>query len=157
MSSNILGKEVGHVPLGELVENQALNVGLREAVMACLSGRESRRWTVLELVERLKNLGVRASRAGVTAALAELALELELSGWAPWRLLERGTPMDPRAQIRALRASFWRQRAPLGKSKDPFRGTEGGAPGRHRLPPQRGSLQNEGGGDSRVGSLSLPG
>jgi hypothetical protein len=28
----------------------------------------------LEVVERLKNLGVRASRAGVTAALAELGL-----------------------------------------------------------------------------------
>ena len=43
------------------------------------------------LVERFKNLGVCASRAGVTAALAELALELELSGWAPWRLIEMGT------------------------------------------------------------------
>jgi len=31
---------------------------LREAVMACLSGRESRRWTVGELVERFKGLGV---------------------------------------------------------------------------------------------------
>jgi hypothetical protein len=40
--------------------------------MACLSGGESRRWTVLELVERFKNLGVCASRASVTAALAEL-------------------------------------------------------------------------------------
>ena len=50
-----------------------------------------------ELVERFRNLGVCASRAGVTAALAELGLELELSGWAPWRLLERGTPMDPGA------------------------------------------------------------
>jgi hypothetical protein len=36
---------------------------------------ESRRWTVCELVERLKNLGICASRASVmTAALAELAL-----------------------------------------------------------------------------------
>jgi hypothetical protein len=52
---------------------------------------KSRRWTVLELVERLKNLGVGASRASVTAALAELGLELELSRWALWRLLERGT------------------------------------------------------------------
>jgi hypothetical protein len=33
--------------------------------------RESRRWTVAELVERLKNLGVCASRASVTAALAK--------------------------------------------------------------------------------------
>ena len=31
--------------------------------MACLSGGESRRWTVLELGERLKNLGICASRA----------------------------------------------------------------------------------------------
>ena len=68
-------------PLEELVEIQALSVDLREAVMACLSGGESRRWTVLELVERFKNLGICASRASVTAALAELALELELSAW----------------------------------------------------------------------------
>jgi hypothetical protein len=47
--------------------------------MACLSGGESRRWTVLELVDRFKNLGICATRAGVTAALAELALELELA------------------------------------------------------------------------------
>ena len=62
-------REAGR-PLEERVQIQALNVDLREAVMACLSGGESRRWTVLELVERLKNLGVGASRAGVTAALA---------------------------------------------------------------------------------------
>ena len=72
--------------------------------MACLSGRESRRWTVLELAERLKNLGVRASRAGVTAALAELAIELELSGWAPWHLLERGTEwfLEPKSELLKL-------------------------------------------------------
>ena len=46
----------------------ALSVDLREAVMACLSGGESRRWTIAELVERFKNLGVCASRASVTAA-----------------------------------------------------------------------------------------
>jgi hypothetical protein len=33
-------------------EIQALSVDLREAVMACLSGGESRRWTVGELLER---------------------------------------------------------------------------------------------------------
>jgi chromosome segregation and condensation protein ScpB len=59
--------------------------------MACVSGGESRRWTVGELVERFKNLGICASRASVTTALAELGLELELTGWAPWRLVERGT------------------------------------------------------------------
>ena len=66
-------------PLEELVEIQALSVDLREAVMACLCGGESRRWTVGELVERFKNMGICASRASVTAALAELGLELELS------------------------------------------------------------------------------
>jgi hypothetical protein len=61
----------------------------------------------LELVERLKNLGVRTSRAGVTAALAELGLELEFSGWAPWRLFERGTEwiLEPKASREAGRAS----------------------------------------------------
>jgi hypothetical protein len=73
-------RNAGREPLEDLVESQAISVDLREAVMACLSGGESRRWTVSELVERLKNLGVCASRASVTAALAELALELELSG-----------------------------------------------------------------------------
>ena len=72
--------------------------------MACLCGRESRCWTVLELVERLKNLGVCASRAGVTAALAELALELELSSWVPWHLLERGTEwiLEPKSELLKL-------------------------------------------------------
>jgi hypothetical protein len=57
---------------------------------------------VPRLVKRLKNLGV-ASRAGVTAALAELALELELSGWAPWRLL-RGIEwiLEPKSKLVAL-------------------------------------------------------
>jgi hypothetical protein len=36
----------------------------------------------LLLVERFKNFGFCASRASVTAALAELGLELELSVWA---------------------------------------------------------------------------
>jgi chromosome segregation and condensation protein ScpB len=90
--------------LEERLEIQALSVDLREAVMACLSGGESRRWTVSELVERFKNLGVCASRASVTAALAELGLELELSGWAPWRLLERGTEwiLEPKSELSAL-------------------------------------------------------
>jgi hypothetical protein len=77
--------------LEEVIEAQALEVDLRVAVMACLSGGESRRWTVGELVERLKNLGICATKGGVTAALAELELEVELALWAPWRLVERGT------------------------------------------------------------------
>ena len=102
--SDTLGTNAGQEPLEELVETQALSVDLREAVMACFSGRESRRWTVSELVERFKNLGIRASRASVTAALAELEVELELSGWAPWRLLERGTEwiLEPKRELVAL-------------------------------------------------------
>jgi chromosome segregation and condensation protein ScpB len=91
---------------------------LREAVMACLSGGESRRWTVLELVERFKNLGVSASRASVTAALAELALELELSNWAPWRLLERGTEwvLAPKSELLELLSGV--RRLPLKEASD---------------------------------------
>jgi chromosome segregation and condensation protein ScpB len=102
--SDTLGTNAGQEPLEELVQTQALSLDLREAVMACLSGRESRRWTVGELVERFKGLGVCASRASVTAALAELELELELSGWAPWRLLERGTEwiLEPKRELLAL-------------------------------------------------------
>jgi chromosome segregation and condensation protein ScpB len=99
-------RNAGH-PLEERVEVQALSVDLREAVMACLSGGESRCWTVGELVERFKNLGVcatRATRASVTGALTELGLELELSSWAPWRLLERGTEwiLAPKSELLEL-------------------------------------------------------
>jgi chromosome segregation and condensation protein ScpB len=40
----------------------------------------------------------------VTAALAELEVELELSGWAPWRLLERGTEwiLEPKSELLKL-------------------------------------------------------
>ena len=67
-------REKSASPWKNSVEIEALNIDLREAVMACLSGGESRRWTVLELVERFKNLGICASRAGVTAAPAELGV-----------------------------------------------------------------------------------
>jgi hypothetical protein len=73
----------GQDPLEQALERQALSVELRAAVMACLSGGESRRWTISELVERFKNLGISASRGSVTAALAEVELELELAPWAP--------------------------------------------------------------------------
>src|ERR1700730_1803026 len=102
--SDTFGTRNAGQPLEERLESQALSVDLREAVMDCLCGGESRRWTIAELVERFKNLGVCASRAGVTAALAELGLELELSGWAPWRLLERGTEwiLEPKSELLEL-------------------------------------------------------
>ena len=85
--------------------------------MACLSGGESRCWTVGELVERFKNLGVCATRASVTAALAELGLELELSSWAPWRLLERGTEwiLAPKSELLELLSGV--RRLPLKEAK----------------------------------------
>jgi chromosome segregation and condensation protein ScpB len=85
--------------------------------MACLSGGESRSWTIAELVERFKNLGVSATRASVTAALAELALELELSSWAPWRLLERGTEwiLAPKSELLKLLSGV--RRLPLKEAK----------------------------------------
>jgi len=104
VSDTLEATNAGQESLEELIKTQALSLDLREAVMACLSGRESRRWNVGELVERFKNLGVCASRAGVTAALAEVALELELSGWAPWRLFERGTEwiLAPKSELLEL-------------------------------------------------------
>jgi hypothetical protein len=59
-------------PLEKRIEIQVSSVDLREAV--CLYGREFRRWTIAELVERLKNLGVCASRASVTKMRELLAV-----------------------------------------------------------------------------------
>jgi hypothetical protein len=97
--------EPDHPPASEeVIALQALEVDLRIAVMACLSGQESRRWTIEELVERLKGLGISATKAGVTAALAEVELELELAIWAPWRLIERGTEwiLVPKSELLGL-------------------------------------------------------
>ena len=68
-------------------------------------------------MERFKNLGVCASRASVTAALAELGLELELSSWAPWRLLERGTEwiLAPKSELLELLSGV--RRLPLKETK----------------------------------------
>jgi chromosome segregation and condensation protein ScpB len=116
--SDIFGTRNDSQSLEERVEIQALSVDLREAVMACLSGGESRCWTVAELVERFKNLGVCATRASVTAALAELGLELELSSWAPWRLLERGTEwiLAPKSELLELLSGV--RRLPLKEASD---------------------------------------
>ena len=115
--SDIFGTRNAGQPLEERVEIQALSVDLREAVMACLSGGESRCWTVGELVERFRNLGVCATRASVTAALAELGVELELSSWAPWRLLERGTEwiLAPKSELLELLSGV--RRLPLKEAK----------------------------------------
>ena len=117
MNDTLATENAGQESLETLVKIQAISVNLREVVMACLSGGESRRWTVAELVERFKNLGVCATRASVTAALAELGLELELSAWAPWRLLERGTQwiLAPKSELLKLLSSV--RRLPLKEAK----------------------------------------
>ena len=73
-------------------------------MLACLTGAESRRWTVGELVGRLKGLGVPCSRPSVTGALSELELELSLCPWAPWRLVERGQEwaLVPKSELAEL-------------------------------------------------------
>jgi hypothetical protein len=93
-------------PLGEVIATQALEVDQRVAVMAALCGEESRRWTLSELVERLKGLGICASKLSVTAALADLELELQLAPWAPWRLVERGNEwiLAPKSELLGLLA-----------------------------------------------------
>jgi hypothetical protein len=95
-------------PLEELVRTQALSIDLREAVMACLAGGESRRWTIAELLERFKNLGICASRASVTAALAELGLEIErvkayhVGSWLDQHPGSRSTQRQHLAAVRLL-------------------------------------------------------
>jgi chromosome segregation and condensation protein ScpB len=90
--------------LEETIGTQANDVDLRQSVMACLCGGESRRWTIPELVERLKSLGISASAGGVTRSLAELEVELELSAWGPWRLIERGSEwfLIPKSELMSL-------------------------------------------------------
>lgn len=72
------------------LEHQVVETPVKALVMACLAGEESRRWTLAELDERLKGLGVRFTRAGLLGALVELEAELRDAPWAPWRLVERG-------------------------------------------------------------------
>ena len=77
--------------LEELIGAQALATDLKPALLACLTGRESWRWTVGELFERLNNLGLRCSKPAVIGALGELELEISLCPWLPWTLVEHGT------------------------------------------------------------------
>jgi len=77
--------------LEELIGAQALSADLKTAIVAALTGRESRRWTVGELFDRLNNLGVRCSKPAVAGALGELELEFALCPFLPWNLVEQGT------------------------------------------------------------------
>lgn len=77
--------------LEQVIEGQALATELKPALMACLTGTESRRWTVGELFERVNRLGMRCSKPAIVCALGELELEIALCPWLPWTLTEQGT------------------------------------------------------------------
>jgi chromosome segregation and condensation protein ScpB len=87
--------------LEELIGSQALSADLKTALVACLTGAESRRWTVGELLGRLNNLGVHCSKPAVLGALAELELEISLCPFLPWSLVEAGTEwsLAPKSEL----------------------------------------------------------
>src|SRR5271157_1677639 len=87
--------------LEELIGAQALSADLKTAIVACLSGAESRRWTVGELLGRLNNLGVHCSKPAVLGALGELELEISLCPFLPWSLVEHGTEwsLAPKSEL----------------------------------------------------------
>ena len=90
--------------LEELIGAQALSADLKTALLACLTGAESRRWTVGELVGRLNNLGVHCSKPAVLGALGELELEISLCPFLPWSLVEHGTEWSlvPKSELIGL-------------------------------------------------------
>src|SRR5271165_3610003 len=87
--------------LEELIGAQALSADLKTAIVACLTGAESRRWTVGELLGRLNNLGVHCSKPAVLGALGELELEISLCPFLPWSLVEAGTEwsLAPKSEL----------------------------------------------------------
>jgi hypothetical protein len=95
-------------PKGEVLEvligAQALNTDLKPALLACLTGRESRRWTTGELFERLNNLGLHCSKPALVGALGELELEMALCPFLPWSLAEHGTEwsLAPKSELLEL-------------------------------------------------------
>ena len=90
--------------LEELVGAQALSTDIKTTLVACLTGRESRRWTVGELIERLNSLGLHCSKPAVAGALLELELEMSLCPFLPWNLVERGTEwtLEPKSEFLEL-------------------------------------------------------
>ena len=104
METPLESSEPPREALEELIGAQALSTNLKPALLACLTGRESRRWTVAELSERLNNLGVRCSKPAVLGALGELELEISLCPWLPWTLVEHGTEwsLPPKSHLLEL-------------------------------------------------------
>jgi hypothetical protein len=107
--------------------------------------------------ERLKNLGVRASRAGVTSALAELAHELEVSTWVARRLFERGTDwiLEPKSEFLALLSGV--RGLPVKEAKILSEEHKAVLLVIIGCPRKGGVSKDQGGRDNWAGDLSLPG
>jgi hypothetical protein len=88
----------------QAVAAQALETPLKPAVMACLCGGESARWTLAELADRLRGLAVPFTRPALLGSLLELQAELDAAPWAPWRLVERSQEwiLVPKTEIYGL-------------------------------------------------------
>jgi chromosome segregation and condensation protein ScpB len=90
--------------LDQMVGAQAVTTSLKTALLACLTGQESRRWTILEICERLNNFSIPCSNVAAIGALGELALDLARSPWAPWTLIEIRSEwiLQPKSELLAL-------------------------------------------------------
>ena len=126
----------------ELIGPQALSADLKTAIVACLSGAESRRWTVGKLLERLKNLGLHCSKPALLAALGELELEIALCQFLPWSLVKQGTEwsLAPKSELLALLSGV--SKLPRAFLRSPHRRGQGGALGGDRLPAQGWGFQD---------------
>ena len=91
MQAPLSNTQADQSSLEQVIVSQALATDLKPALLACLTGRESRRWTVGELFERVSRLGMHCSKPAVVCALGELELEIALCPWLPWTLTEQGT------------------------------------------------------------------
>src|SRR5258708_33946142 len=80
------------------------DLDLRQALLACFTSRESRRWTVAELDERLRGFGIRKSPGVIARVLGELSVELQLLSWSPWTLVEgpRGLILESQVLLGTL-------------------------------------------------------
>jgi hypothetical protein len=101
VQSAVTDSKLEREALEELIGAQALSTDLKTAIVACLSGAESRRWTIAELSGRLNNLGVHCSKPAVAGALGELELEISLCPFLPWTLVEHGTEwsLTPKSEL----------------------------------------------------------
>lgn len=75
----------------ELFRRELNAASLESLIIACFYGKESRRWRVLEIKERLKSLGRLVQESSIIPALADIADKLENDRHHPFRLVEAGT------------------------------------------------------------------